>query len=323
MSSEKSTHDLAPILVSVYDRRWHLEQCIEALKRNDLAKDSILYVVSDGSAKPEHDAAVAEVREFINQITGFMEVRPILREKNLGMLGSIVGALELVLGMHGRSICMEDDIVCSRSYLEYMNNCLNAYADDRRIFAVSAYSFPDFQIPKCYPHQVYLWSRFCPWGYAIWSDRWESVNLDVSVYSSLISDKAAVKRFYKITPDSGLIEDDRLGRVHAGDMRLCVHMFLSDLYVVYPVKSLTRNIGLDGSGVHCGKSRKFQNQTVCEDALCPCKGLQPNRTIYRRLYWCRFSFLIHVVGRVLRRLGVYEVIYGLYRKARGLERIGG
>lgn len=38
---------LAPILISVYDRKKSLEECIEMLKKNELAKDSLLFIVSD------------------------------------------------------------------------------------------------------------------------------------------------------------------------------------------------------------------------------------------------------------------------------------
>ena len=40
---------LAPVLVSVYNRRESFLECIEYLKKNFLAPETILYVVSDAA----------------------------------------------------------------------------------------------------------------------------------------------------------------------------------------------------------------------------------------------------------------------------------
>jgi len=311
--------ELAPILVSVYDRRWHLEQCVEALKRNDLAKDSILYIVSDGSSKPEHDAAVAEVRAYIASISGFREVRPILMATNMGAFDSSLKANRQVLEEHGRMIRMEDDVVCSRHYLRYMNEALDLYEGDRRIFAIAAHSMPGLKMPKGYDAGVYLWSRFSPWGYGIWYDRWKLIDFYMKDYSAFAADKKAQRRFHRIAPDSGNLEDDRRGRIQAADVRLTFHMFKHDLYMVYPAHSLTKNIGHDGAGTLCGKSKRFQNQPLEDRPVVLSECLDPHRAIYRRIYWSRFSFSVHVVGRLLRVIGVFDPCYRLYRRVRGLS----
>ena len=61
----------APIILFVYNRPRHTQQTVEALKRNELASKSELYIYSDG---PKNDKAienVAEVREYIKTIEGF------------------------------------------------------------------------------------------------------------------------------------------------------------------------------------------------------------------------------------------------------------
>lgn len=79
----------APIIVSVYDRLEHLRRCVESLKANKLAIESILYVVSDAAYKEEHVDKIRKVRDYISSINGFKEVRPVFREKNLGAQKSI------------------------------------------------------------------------------------------------------------------------------------------------------------------------------------------------------------------------------------------
>ncbi len=38
---------LAPIILFVYNGPWHTQQTVEALKKNELAKDSELFIFSD------------------------------------------------------------------------------------------------------------------------------------------------------------------------------------------------------------------------------------------------------------------------------------
>ncbi|MEI6890999.1 MAG: glycosyltransferase, partial [Pontiella sp.] len=113
-----TTSRMAPVLVSVYDRCQHLEKCIEALKNNPEAKDTPLYIVSDGWQHEGHRNAIEDVRKYIGTITGFKEVNTRFREKNWGMKTSAMDAITWVLEEHDRLIRMEDDIVCSPHYLE-------------------------------------------------------------------------------------------------------------------------------------------------------------------------------------------------------------
>ena len=46
-------------------------------------------------------------------------------------------------------------------------------------------------------------------------------------------------------------------KIDAADVKLMYAQFLSDQYTLYPTKSLTQNIGHDGTGIHCCKSHKF------------------------------------------------------------------
>ena len=53
----------APIILFVYNRPDHTRQTVEALVRNDLARDSELWIFSDGSKNSGADEQVSEVRK--------------------------------------------------------------------------------------------------------------------------------------------------------------------------------------------------------------------------------------------------------------------
>ncbi len=75
---------LAPIILFVYNRPWHTRQTVEALQNNELARNSELFIFSDG---PKNQAAfenVQEVRSYVRSISRFKNISIIERGKKLG-----------------------------------------------------------------------------------------------------------------------------------------------------------------------------------------------------------------------------------------------
>jgi hypothetical protein len=79
------------------------------LRRNELAGATDLIVFSDGPKDLAAEAAVREVRQLIENITGFNSVRIVERPANLGLADSIISGVTEVCGEFGRVIVLEDD----------------------------------------------------------------------------------------------------------------------------------------------------------------------------------------------------------------------
>jgi len=134
--------ELAPIVVFSYNRPDHLRRTLEALAKNDLAGDSVLYVYCDGAkadATEEQRRQVAENRKVAHAATGFKEVHVVEREQNIGLKDNIIGAVTEIVNQYGRIITLEDDVVSSVGFLRYMNDALELYTDEERVMHVSAY----------------------------------------------------------------------------------------------------------------------------------------------------------------------------------------
>ena len=243
----------APIIVTLYDRLPHFQQCIEALRRNRLSVESELYVVSDAAGKPEHAAKIEQVRTYARSITGFKKVHLVFREQNYGGSRSFLAITKHVLEDHGRFIFLEDDVVASPSFLDYMNDGLDFYEADKRIFSITAYTHP-IEFPKKFKSDVFFLPNGCLWGFAIWKDRWDMIDLSVrDRYAVAIADKELYKKlistgYYLMQ----LLLSDSQNRMQATDIRMAFHQFAHDVYSVCPHISKTVNIGLDGSGQHSG-----------------------------------------------------------------------
>lgn len=64
----------ASIVLFVYKRLDHARIVIDALLRNQEAKDSMLFIYSDAPKNEQDAAAVRSVRDYIRSVSGFKNV---------------------------------------------------------------------------------------------------------------------------------------------------------------------------------------------------------------------------------------------------------
>lgn len=247
----------APVIVTVYDRLQHFKKCIEALKRNKLAAESELYVVSDAPGKPEHTLRIEQVRDYTRTIAGFKKVRFVFREENFGANRSFLDITRQVLDDHGRFIFLEDDVVAAPGFLDFMNGGLNFYEHEKRVFSIAAFTLP-IEFPPTFKGDVFFLPSNCPWGFATWKDRWTKADLSNSDrYTLAMQDRKLRKKLISTGRYMmQVLKSDSLGWIQAPDVRVAYHQFTHDVYTVYPRETKTVNIGLDGSGLHSGTDRK-------------------------------------------------------------------
>lgn len=246
--------NLAPIILFVYNRPEHTRRTIEALKANELAEESDIYIFVDGpkdNAFEDQREKIQQVRDYVHGINGFKQVYIQIAEKNIGCADSIIRGVTQVINKCGRAIIVEDDILTNKFFLRYMNEALNRYEKDRRIFSIGGYQC-NMKIPWWYKKDVYIVHRHCSWGWATWKDRWDCADWEIRDYQALLRSHKLIKQFTRGGGDMlPMLIDQMEGKIDAWDIRwdytLCKH----NAYCIYPSYSLTNNCGWDGTGVHC------------------------------------------------------------------------
>jgi hypothetical protein len=254
---------LAPIILFVYNRPKHTKKTVDALKKNKLASNSILYIFSDYPKKEEHIKDVKKVRKYIHTIKGFKEIHIIERKQNYGLAKSIIEGTTEVITKYERVIVLEDDLITSPAFLTYMNFLLNKYENEKRIFSVTGYNFPSkiIKIPKEYKYDIYFNPRASSWSWGTWKDRWEDVDWEVKDFKEFSKNKKLKKEFNQGGEDMyNMLKKQIQGELDSWAIRWCYHHFKNNAFCVYPIKSYISNIGLDGSGVHCGTNNRFSQK---------------------------------------------------------------
>ena len=177
--------ELAPIVLFVYNRPWHTKKTIEALKNNELAGESDLFIFADNSIDEKNKKSVDAVRTYVKNIDGFKDVNIIERESNFGLANNVISGVTEVLNRDNKIIVLEDDIVCAGTYLRYMNKLLSYYQYNKKIHSVTGYTYP-IEIPVDYNYDVYFSPRASSWGWGTWKDRGETVDWKVKDYDNFI-----------------------------------------------------------------------------------------------------------------------------------------
>ena len=134
--------NLAPIALFVFNRLDNTKQTVEALKKNKLADQSELFIYSDGPRGQDTVAEVNNVRQYIKTITGFKRIKIIEHNINLGLATSIITGVTKIVNKYGKIIVLEDDLITSKYFLKFMNEALEIYKDNKKIWHISGWNYP-------------------------------------------------------------------------------------------------------------------------------------------------------------------------------------
>ena len=241
---------LAPIVVFTYNRPEHTLRTLNALLINPLANESDIIIYSDSARTANHNKAVDEVRSYLSDLTGFRSIKVIHRDENFGLAESIIQGVTEVLQRSEKVIVLEDDMVVSPYFLEYMNEALEKFFDDDRVISVHGYVYPvKIELPEAF----FLTGADC-WGWATWRRGWDLFNSEGKYLLDELVRRHLIQEFdYNgAYPFLSMLKDQIKGANDSWAIRWHASAFLAGKLTLYPGRSLVHNIGTDSSGIHCG-----------------------------------------------------------------------
>lgn len=254
----KSKNVMVPIVLFVYNRPWHARQTIEALQKNTLAKESELFIYSDGPKNEKAEAKVRQVRDYIKTIEGFQKVTIVEREKNFGLAANTTDGVTSIINNHGRVIVLEDDLITSPYFLTFMNEALDFYENEEKVMHISGYMFPiDTEgLPEAAFHRA-----TCSWGWGTWKRAWSLFEYDVEKIMKSFTPQMIksfnLNGYYNFWSQ---IVGNKKNLIKTWAIFWYATVFLNGGLTLYPITSMVRNIGMDSSGEHCGTSDQFDVQ---------------------------------------------------------------
>lgn len=258
---------LAPVVVFAYKRADKIKSCLEALEKNIGAGKTAVFLYADGAKSEKDKSDVEKTRKFIKEYAGrhrFENFTVYYREHNMGLANSIITGVTEIIEKYGKIIAVEDDLITSADFLMYMNDALIYYKDVENVGEISAFTHP-LEGLKSYEHDIYITRKAECWGWATWKDRWELADWEMKSYPEFKKNRQK-KEFEKTQKGiNSMLEKQMAGQLDSWAVRWCYSLFVNEKLTVYPKISRTRNIGFDGSGVHCGTSGLYFDEKINTD----------------------------------------------------------
>lgn len=248
----------APIILFAFNRIDTVQNTISSLLQNEEASYSDLFVFVDGARphKEEENRKVATVQNYVRHITGFKRVTYTFSDNNNGLGTSIIKGVTEIINQYGKAIVLEDDLIFAPNFLSFMNQGLDLYEKNNKVFSICGYS-NKVKVPKGYENDAYFCTRSSSWGWATWADRWNSVDWELKDWDNYT---ALEKKFNKWGGSDcwKMLRAWKLGKNQSWAIRFCFAQFLQDKLSLFPIISKVKNDGFDGKGTNCKKWSRFK-----------------------------------------------------------------
>jgi len=240
----------APVALFVYKRPEHTQKVLESLQKNSMAKETDIFIYCDGPKNKEDREKIDQVTQLFNGVKGFSSITLRTNPVNKGLAGSIIDGVSERLRYSDKIIVLEDDIVTSKYFLEYMNKALYLYEKKEEVISIHGYVYPGI---KNLPESFFLRGADC-WGWGTWRRGWDIFEPDGEKLLKQLqeSDDLNDFSFNNSYPYLQMLKDQISGKNNSWAIRWYASAFLKQKLTLYPGRSLVKNIGFDGSGTHCG-----------------------------------------------------------------------
>jgi len=325
---------IAPVIIFNYNRPDHSQQVWDALSKNELARETELYLYCDGpkvNASDEMRQRIADLHAQAKQYAidapkagKFKAVHVACAETNKGLANSIIGGVTEVIAKHGRVIVLEDDLLTSPYFLKYMNTALDKYESYPSVFTISANRPPvnKMTIPKDYEYDVFVSLRPFSTGWATWKEKWEKIDWSLDYLVEFLKHPEQIKAFNRGGDDlTNMLLLQRDGKIDSWAIRYSYQLYYHHAVAILPCVPYVDNIGFDGTGVHSWKgATDFRNDV----SLAP-KDVRWLDVIYQdsriinafNSYFCRkkrpiWQRAINMICRALGRPIPYELKKKVY-----------
>lgn len=255
---------LASIVYFTYNRPEYTKISLSALKQNELASKSEIIIFSDGPKSQNEDKnKVEQVRNIIENLTGFKKITLHLRQSNYGLYNNIVEGVTEVLKINKKIIIVEDDCKTSRYFLNFMNDSLNLYENNENVCSINGWFFPK----KNNLQDTFFLMNHTSWGWGTWKRAWDKFNPDTNYLIHEIKKRKMIKKFNlnNCFDYFGMLERRNKKLNESQAIVWKASTFINKMLSLYPSNSFVQNIGFDQSGTHYTKYDKLHGHNFLSE----------------------------------------------------------
>ncbi len=295
-----------PLAVFTYNRPQYTKSVLESISKCFRLDECTIYVFCDGPKSSDQERKVSESIKVVKSFEKGLNLKIIIRDRNFGLAESIVDGVTILCSQYGRVIVIEDDLLVSPSFIDFMLQGLDHYQDETRVFQIVGFMFP---IETIFKTDAVLMPFTSSWGWATWERAWKFFDWNATGYEKLLSDKALKRKFdlNDSYPYYNMLIDRMNGKNSSWAILWWYSVFKEQGLALHPKKSLVYVGGFDGTGTHCTDSS--MNQTKVNELFNFVQGkrisfptkCEADLNVFKRLSICivkrqKNKFLQRLIG---------------------------
>ena len=257
----------APVAFFAYNRPLHTEKTLTALSKCIDAEYSELFIFIDAPKKVEDIDNVNRVKEICYDKQWCYKVHITENTYNKWTL-TLIEAVKDLCENYGKIIVIEDDVLVSLYFLDYMNKALEKYKNMSKVMEVAGYCYPIHKKHSDTGVESFFTYETMTWGWGTWKRAWKYFEPDVDKLLPIFSNKEMKDKLDLNGANNmySMLLDVKEKKFPGWDIRWHASKIIQDGLTLVPVQSLACNIGWDGSGQHCGVNTdyliKLENKPV-------------------------------------------------------------
>ncbi|WP_410501911.1 sugar transferase [Exiguobacterium acetylicum] len=305
------------IILFLYNRPEHTRKTMNSIFKS-INEDFIkLHIFVDGPKNKEDQDKQIEIKKIIKEyksINKDIQLFEYYSEENKGLASSIINGVSKIFVQEDTDfvIVLEDDILISTRFVQYMNYMNEKLKGNQNIWSISGFNPIAKELEEkelLNSGEYFLHGRASSWGWATWKDRWEKNDWSTESLLKKI-DPLTKEKIKNTSPDILPMLDDQLKeRIDSWAVRWVVNQFLNKSETVYPRLSLVQNIGFDDLGTHTKKINKVSYKLQPVEENFEFKNIiKPSQKIDAILYEHYKPSLVQNIARILKNIGLSNFV---------------
>ena len=244
-----------------YKRLKNLKEVIKKVKKYTSLKDTI-YIFSDNVNEEKNIEEQNKVRSVIKFLKNLKnkKFRIIFQKKNLGLKKNWESAYEFMFKKYTKVICLQDDDLIKKNFINYMIYYLNKYENNKRVMNITGFASKIY-LPKDYKYDSYFTMRSMSYTQASWRRVWKLFKKLNKNHKKIFKDKRKKKLLNQAGTDLlPLLILDYLKIVDSIQIWWTWNIIKNNGLCLNPTSSYVNNLGFDdGLATHYYKRKILQN----------------------------------------------------------------
>ncbi|MEO7317999.1 MAG: glycosyltransferase, partial [Chthoniobacteraceae bacterium] len=137
-----------PFAICAFRRPDHLRALLASVAGCRRLDECAITIFCDGPRNESDTESVESARAVAREWAAEQGAEVVERAENLGLARSIVTATTDLVNAHGRVIVVEDDMILSPEFLDFVLTGLDRYENDERALQITGFQFAIEPHPK-------------------------------------------------------------------------------------------------------------------------------------------------------------------------------